>query len=177
MSTNFFQCLGTGIASWGLRAADISAKVDEAMAGVGLVFFWDRIGKYAFDPYGILQLFGIKSKSAAYSDTVSVGNDAGDSENVAEEEVGYLSSDAGKFAEQLDVARQFTAVFVAKLDASRLDRRRLGSVKSAGTDDIFDILKGRVGKLCKRGESFKQVLAYDIDTRVRALGGKSAHNH
>lgn len=148
MSTNIFQCLGTDIASRGLRAADISAEVDEAMAGVGLVFARDRFGQYSLDANGILKLFGIKTESAAYSDTVSVGNDAGNAEDVAEEKVGDLSSDAGEFAELFDVTRQFTAVFVAKLNASRLDRRRFCAVKSAGSNDIFYI-----GQLCigKRG--------------------------
>lgn len=98
MRTNIFQCLGTYIASRGLCAADISAEVDEAMAGVGLIFARDRFGQYSLNSDGILQLFGIKTESAAYSDTVSVGNDAGDTEDVAEEKVGYLSSDAGEFA-------------------------------------------------------------------------------
>lgn len=146
MSTNIFQCLGAGIASRGLRAADISAKVDEAMAGVGLIFARDRFGQYSLDANGILQLFGIKSESAAYSDTVSVGNDAGDTEDVAEEKVGDLSSDAGEFAKLFDVARQFTVILIAKLDTSRLDRRRLCAVKSARTDYIFDILEGCICK-------------------------------
>lgn len=146
MSTNIFQCLGAGIASWGLRAADISAEVDEAVAGVGLVFARDRFGQYSLDANGILQLFGIKAESAAYSDTVSVGNDAGNTEDVAEEKVGDLSSYAGEFAELINVARQFSAVFVSKLNASRLDRRRLGAVKSARTDYIFDILEGCICK-------------------------------
>ncbi len=177
MSTNIFQCLGTDIASRGLRAADISAKVDEAVAGVGLVFARDRFGQYSLDANGILKLFGIKTESAAYSDTVSVGNDAGNAEDVAEEKVGDLSSDAGEFAELFDVARQFSAVFVEKLDASRLDRRRLCAVKSARTDYIFDILEGRIGKRGKRRIFFKQVFANNIDSRIGALGGKSAHYH
>lgn len=146
MSTNIFQCLGTDIASRGLRAADISAKVYKAVAGVGLIFARDRFGQYSLDANGILKLFGIKTESAAYSDTVSVGNDAGDTEDVAEEKVGDLSSDAGEFAELFDVARQFTVIFVAKLDTSRLDRRRLCAVKSARTDYIFDILEGCICK-------------------------------
>ena len=146
MSTNIFQCLGTDIASRGLRAADISAEVDEAMAGVGLVLARDRVCEDALNLDRIFKLLGIKSESAAYSDTVSVGNDAGNAEDVAEEKVGDLSSDAGEFAELFDVARQFSAVFVAKLDTSRLDRRRLCAVKSARTDYIFDILEGCICK-------------------------------
>lgn len=128
MSTNVFQCLGADIASRGLRAADISAEVYKAVAGVCLVFARDRFGQYSLDANGILQLFGIKAESAAYSDTVSVGNDAGNTEDVAEEKVGDLSTNAGEFAKLFDVARQFTVIFVAKLNASRLDRRRLCAV-------------------------------------------------
>ena len=85
MSTNIFQCLGTDIASRGLRAADISTKVYKAMAGVGLIFARDRFGQYSLNSDGILKLFGIKTESAAYSYTMSVGNNAGDAKNVAKE--------------------------------------------------------------------------------------------
>ena len=177
MPTYPLQPLGTHLASRGLRTADISAKVYKAVAGVGLEFARDRFGQYSLNSDGILQLFGIKTESAAYSDTVSVGNDAGNTEDVAKEKIGDLSSDAGKFAELFDVARQFSAVFVAKLDTSRLDRRRLCAVKSARTDYIFDIFEGRIGKRGKRRIFFKQVFANNIDSRIGALGGKSAHYH
>lgn len=146
MNTNIFQCLGTYITSRGLRAADISAKVDKAVAGIGLIFAWDRVCENALNLDGVFKLLGIKSESAADAYAMSIRYDAGDPENVAEEKVGDLSSDAGEFAELFDVARQFSAVFVAKLNASRLDRRRLCAVKSARTDYIFDILEGGICK-------------------------------
>ena len=147
------------------------------MAGFGLVFLGDRIGQYALNLERILQFFGIKSESAADPDAVRIRDYAGDSENVAEEEICDLSAHAGEFAELFDVARQFTVIFVAKLDTSSLDRRRLCAVKSARTDYIFDILEGRIGKRGKRRIFFKQVFANNIDTRIGALGGKSAHYH
>ena len=121
IGTNIFKRGRTLLASWGLCAANVAPEVNKAVAGIGLVFLRDSIGEYALDLDGILQLLGIKSESAAYSYTMSIGNNAGDAENVAEEEVGDLSSDTGEFAELICVARQFTAVFVAELDASRLD--------------------------------------------------------
>ncbi len=177
MSTDIFQRLGAGIASRGLRAADISAEVYKAVAGVGLIFLGDRIGQYSLDLDGILEIFGIKSESAADPDAVRIRDYAGNTENVAEEEICDLSAHAGEFAELINVARQFTAVFVAKLDASRLDRRRLCAVKSARTNDIFNILEGCICKRRKRRIFFKQVFANYIDTRIGALGGKSAHYH
>ena len=177
MRTYILQCLGAGIASRGLCAADVSAEINESMTGVGLVFLGDRIGQYALNLERILQFFGIKSESATDSDTVRIGNYAGNAENVAEEEICDLSAHAGEFAELINVARQVSAVFVAKLDASRLDRRRLCAVKSARTNDIFDILEGCICKRRKRRIFFKKVFANYIDTRIGALGGKSAHNH
>lgn len=177
MSTNIFQCLGTDIASRRLCSTNISAEIDEAVAGIGLIFAWDRVCENALNLDGVFKLLGIKSESAADAYAMSIRYDAGDTEDVAEEKVGDLSSDAGEFAELFDVARQFSAVFVAKLNASRLDRRRLCAVKSARTDDIFNILKRCVGEVGKCRIFFKQVFANYIDSRIGALGGKSAHYH
>ena len=97
MSANIFQPLGAGIASRRLRAANISAKIDETVAGIGLFILRDRIGQYALDLERILEFFGIKPESAANSDAMRVRNDSGDAENVAEKKICDLASDAGEF--------------------------------------------------------------------------------
>ena len=97
MSANIFQSLGADIASRRLRAANISAKIDETVAGIGLFILRDRIGQYALDFERILELFGIKPESAADPDAMRVRNDAGDAENVAEQKICDLASDAGEF--------------------------------------------------------------------------------
>lgn len=146
MRANRPELFGTGIASRRLRAADIASKINEAVAGIGLLLLRNGIGKYSLDLQGILQFLGIKSEPSADADAMRIRNDTGDPENVAEQEIGDLPSDSGKLAELIYISRQLAAVFIAELDASRLDRRRLSSVKSAGTDDRLDILKRCVSK-------------------------------
>ena len=177
MRANIFQRGGALLASRRLRAADVASEVNEAVAGVGLFILGNSKIQYPLDLQRILQLFGVKSEPSANADAMCVRNHSGDAENVAEQEVCDLSADAGEFAEQIDVARQLPAVFIAQLDARRLDRRRLCAVKSAGTDDVFDIGKFSVGKRRKRRVFFEQIFTNDIDTRVGALSRKSAHYH
>ena len=97
MSANIFQPLGAGIASRRLRAANISAKIDETVAGIGLFILWDRIGQYALDLERIFKFFGIKTESAADPDAMRIRNNAGDAENIAEQKICDLASDAGEF--------------------------------------------------------------------------------
>ena len=97
MSANIFQSLGADIASRRLRAANISAKIDETVAGIGLFILRDGIGQYALDLERILELFGIKPESATNSDAMRIRNNAGDAENVAEKKICDLASDAGEF--------------------------------------------------------------------------------
>lgn len=105
MGTNILQRIGTHLASRRLRTADISAEINESVAGVGLFFLRDGIGQYALDLHGVLELLGIKTESAANSDTMRIGNHSGNTENVAEQEICDLSSDSGEFAELIHVAR------------------------------------------------------------------------
>ena len=97
MSANIFQSLGAGIASWRLRAANISAKIDETVAGIGLFILRNCIGQYALDFERILEFFGIKPESAADPDAMRIRNDSRDAENVAEKKICDLASDAGEF--------------------------------------------------------------------------------
>ena len=177
MSTNIFQRLGAGIASWRLRTADVASEVNKAVTSIGLILLRYGIGQNALNFKRVFEFFGIKSESAANSDAMRIRNDAGNSENVAEQKICDLASDTGEFAKLLDVARQFSAVFIAKLYASRLDRRRFCAVKPTGSDYVFYIRKPGIGKIGKSWELFKKVFANYIDTRIGALGGKSAHNH
>lgn len=105
MSANIFQPLGADLASRRLRAANISAEIDEAVAGVCLRILRDCIGQYALDFERILEFFGIKSKSAAYSYTVGICNNAGNAENITEQEIGDLAPDSGKLAKLIYIAR------------------------------------------------------------------------
>ena len=177
MRTNPLQLLGASRAIWRLRAAYIASEINEAVACVGLFILGNCNAQNTLDPSGVLELTGIKAESAAYSYTVSISHDSGDAEDVAEEKICDLSAYARKLTKLFYVAGQFSAVFVTKLDASRLDRRRLRAVKSAGTNDGFNAFKRRVGKRCQRGILLKKLPAYDINSCIRALRGESAHNH
>ena len=147
------------------------------MAGVGLALARDRVCENSLNLDRIFKLLGIKSESAAYPNTMCIRYNAGDSENIAEQEICDLSSDTGKLTKLMNVARQFAIIFIAKLDTSRFDRCRLGAVKSAGADYIFYILKRSICEVGKSRVFEEQIFANDIYTRIGALGGKSAHNH
>ena len=97
MSANIFQSLGASLASRRLRAANISAKINETVAGIGLFILRDRIGQYALDLERILEILGIKPESAANSDTMRIRNDTGNAENVAEKKICDLATDPGEF--------------------------------------------------------------------------------
>ena len=177
MSANIFQRLGAGIASRRLRAANVAAEVNEAMAGIGLLILRDGVGQYALDLYGVLEILGIESESAANSDAMRICNDAGYAENIAEQKICDLAPDSRELAELIDVARQFPAVFIAKLYTRRLDRCRLCAVKPARANYVLYLRKLGIGKRRKGGIFLEQIFANYIDTRVGALGGKPAHDH
>ena len=113
MGTEIFQRIGANITSRRLRTADVASEINETVTGIGLILFRNGVGQYALDFKRIFKFFRVKAESAADSYTVRVGNDTGDSENVAEQKVCNLTSDTGKFAEKIDVARKLSAVFVA----------------------------------------------------------------
>jgi len=84
MSANIFQSFGADIASRRLRTANISAKINETVAGIGLFVLRDGVGQYALDLERILELLGIKPESAADPDAMRIRNDTGNAENVSE---------------------------------------------------------------------------------------------
>ena len=79
-----------------LCAADLAPKLNKAVAKVGLLVFGYRLGEYFFHSRGVFQRFGIEAESAADADAMRVGNYGVDAENVTEEEVCYLPSNARK---------------------------------------------------------------------------------
>ncbi len=176
MCAYIFESLGASLALRGLRAADVSAEIDESVAGLGLCLARYGIGKYPLDPDGIFKLLRIKSESSADADAMGIRNDSGDAENIAQQKIGYLSADAGECAELINILRELTSVFITQFYTRRLYRGGLCSVQSAGADYAFDIRKLAVGKRRQSRVLFEKLAANDVDASIGTLCRKSAHN-
>ena len=86
---------------WASCGADVTAKVDNAVAKVGLNILFDAFVEDFFYFSGIFFAFGVKSKPAAYAYAVCIGDDIRFAKHVAEHEICYFASDTGQGEESL----------------------------------------------------------------------------
>ena len=96
----------------GAGGADLPSKMDDAMAEIRLLRYGNHRREDPFHPERVFQFFVIESQATADADTVGIRHDAAFFIDIAEEEIGDLASDTGKFAKLFYVAWQFSTVFV-----------------------------------------------------------------
>lgn len=169
-------CDGTFSTAGRACRAPFPPEKDEAVAEVGLLFGRDQLCENAFYLGGVGERFVVHTEASAETDTMGVGDDAGNAVYIAAKEVGYLSSDARKGKEVVHIFGHLAAEPITDYLTGRLDTRRLGAVETARADRLL-----KLGEVCV-GNSFKgrifneKVAADDIYPCVGALRRKPTHN-
>ena len=163
-------------AFWRSCRAGVSAKLHDAVAKIRLFFRGDDTCKDKLYLFGIAKPLAVHSKPAANAHTVSVGNYCWLAVNISKQKICDLSANAGKGQQSVHVVGNYRAEFVPKLNCRSLYACRLGLIKTAGANDIFNVLNGRVGKVGICGIFREKLTADYIDPRVGALRRKPTHN-
>lgn len=118
--------------------------------------------------------FVMKSEAAGDADAVGVDHDrAGHPEDVAHDEVGCFSADAGQGGQLVESMGHFAVVALAEDARHRDDVLRLGLVQTAGLDIFRELLGGAFGKIRGAGVALKERGGHHVDARVGALGGQA----
>ena len=138
-----------------------------------VAFLWrDDFPKSLFHLGGLLHVID-KADEIAEADAVRVGHDGRLSVNVAENEVGALSADAGERKKLLHVVRNNVMVLLMENLHACTDVACLGAAKSAGADNGFDFLRRSGSKRCDIRIFLQKIHHHHIDPRVGALRGKT----
>lgn len=169
-------CKRANIALRCAGGANISAELDDAVAKIALLALWQERIEKALDLGGILLALGIESDPAANANTMRIGHKSAGVIDVAEEQVGNLSADAGQSQEFFHIVGQATAIDLHKHPAGFFCVFGFGVKKSAGAQDAFKLGKVGIGEIARRGIDREEIFCGQVDPCVGALCRKATHN-
>ena len=155
---------------------NVSSKLHDSMAEIALLLRLYQLRHYPFSFNRIFHILGVKSESAANSDTMRIRNKCGLFVKIAEQKIRNLSSHSRKSEKILHVIGYFATEIVDKRTTRLFYIRCLCPVKTARTNYSLNLLNRRISKTFKCRVLGKKLSANYIDTRVRALSRKSTHN-
>ena len=170
MAADVAQAAGGALGASG--DADGAAVVYEAVAEVIALFRRDDLPQFALY---FCRLFDIvdEADQVAEADAVGIGDDGRFAEDIAHDEVGALSADAGQGQEFFEGLRHMVVVLVVEDAHAGADVAGLAAAQAAGTDDFFDLLRFRGGECRDIREFFVEQRCDLVYARIGALGGQA----